>query len=299
MAEPCLEIEKDPSKAYDYTNKGNLVAVITNGTAVLGLGDIGPLASKPVMEGKAVLFKKFADVDSIDLVVDEKDPKKFISIVKTLGGSFGGINLEDIKAPDCFEIEETLKKEMDIPVFHDDQHGTAIVVLAGLQNACHISGKKLEDIKVVVNGAGSAGIACLTLMESAGVRLENIILLDTKGVVYEGRTEGMNKYKEHFANKTEARTLQEATKGADVLIGLSKGGLFDDEEILTNLNKDPIIFALANPSPEITPARAQELRPDAILATGRSDYPNQINNVLCFPYIFRAALDCRSTEIND
>lgn len=294
VAVPCLEIQKNPEKAYDYTNKGNIVAVVSNGTAVLGLGDLGALAGKPVMEGKSVLFNKFAGVQSIDLCVDAYDPDVLINCVKYLGPSFGGINLEDIKGPDCFYVEETLKKIMNIPIFHDDQHGTAIICLAGLINAVEMTGKNFKDLKVVVNGAGAAGIACIKLIINYGAKPENCIMVDTKGVIFKGRTDGMNKWKEELAVETNKRTLAEAVHGSDVFIGVSvKGALTPD--MLKNMNKDPIIFAMANPDPEILPEEARAIRPDAIVATGRSDYPNQINNVLCFPYIFRGALDVRAT----
>ena len=294
VAEPCLEIHSDPEAAYKYTCKGNSVAVISNGTSVLGLGNLGALASKPVMEGKAVLFNKFAGVESIDLCVDAYQPDDFIQCVKCLAPSFGGINLEDIKGPDCFYIEEKLKEIMNIPVFHDDQHGTAIVCLAGLINALKIIGKKIEDIKVVVNGAGAAGVACLKLIKNYGAKSENCIMCDTTGVIYEGRTKGMNKWKQELAVPTEKRTLEEALNGSDVFIGVSAAGALTREMIL-KMAKDPIIFAMANPEPEIRPEVAHEARPDAIIATGRSDYPNQINNVMCFPFIFRGALDVRAT----
>ena len=294
VAIPCLEIKKNPEKAYDYTNKGNMVAVVSNGTAVLGLGDLGALAGKPVMEGKSVLFNKFAGVQSIDICVDAYDPDVLINCVRYLGPSFGGINLEDIKGPDCFYVEEKLKSMMDIPIFHDDQHGTAIICLAGLINAVELTGKKISDLKVVVNGAGAAGIACLKLIQNYGAKKENSIMVDTKGVIYKGRTDGMNKWKLELAVDTPKRTLLEAVSGSDVFIGVSvKGAL--TPEMLKNMNKDPIIFAMANPDPEIVPEEARAIRPDAIVATGRSDYPNQINNVLCFPYIFRGALDVRAT----
>jgi len=294
VAIPCLEIKKNPEKAYDYTNKGNMVAVVSNGTAVLGLGDLGALAGKPVMEGKSVLFNKFAGVQSIDICVDAYDPDVLINCVRYLGPSFGGINLEDIKGPDCFYVEEKLKSMMDIPIFHDDQHGTAIICLAGLINAAELTGKKISDLKVVVNGAGAAGIACLKLIQNYGAKKENCIMVDTKGVIYKGRTDGMNKWKLELAVDTPKRTLLEAVSGSDVFIGVSvKGAL--TPEMLKNMNKDPIIFAMANPDPEIVPEEARAIRPDAIVATGRSDYPNQINNVLCFPYIFRGALDVRAT----
>jgi malate dehydrogenase (oxaloacetate-decarboxylating)(NADP+) len=294
VAIPCLEIKKNPEKAYDYTNKGNMVAVVSNGTAVLGLGDLGALAGKPVMEGKSVLFNKFAGVQSIDICVDAYDPDVLINCVRYLGPSFGGINLEDIKGPDCFYVEEKLKSMMNIPIFHDDQHGTAIICLAGLINAVELTGKKISDLKVVVNGAGAAGIACLKLIQNYGAKKENCLMVDTKGVIYKGRTDGMNKWKLELAVDTPKRTLLEAVSGSDVFIGVSvKGAL--TPEMLKNMNKDPIIFAMANPDPEIVPEEARAIRPDAIVATGRSDYPNQINNVLCFPYIFRGALDVRAT----
>ncbi|MDE1149247.1 MAG: NADP-dependent malic enzyme [Azospirillaceae bacterium] len=298
VAVPCLRIHEDPSTAYDYTAKGNLVAVISNGTAVLGLGDLGALASKPVMEGKAVLFKRFADVDGIDLEVDTRDVEQFINAVRYLGPSFGGINLEDIKAPDCFIIEQRLRELMDIPVFHDDQHGTAIIAAAGLVNALHLTGRTMADARLVVNGAGAAAIACVELIKSMGVPHENVTLCDTKGVVYQGRTEGMNQWKSAHAIHTDARTLTEALKGADVFLGLSVKGAVTAEMVATMAAK-PIIFAMANPDPEITPEQVKSVRDDAIVATGRSDYPNQVNNVLGFPYIFRGALDVRASTIND
>jgi malate dehydrogenase (oxaloacetate-decarboxylating)(NADP+) len=298
VAVPVLRIAEDPESAFDYTAKGNMVAVISNGTAILGLGDLGPLASKPVMEGKAVLFKRFADVNSIDLCVDTKNVDEFVNAVRYLGPSFGGVNLEDIKAPDCFIIEQRLRELMDIPVFHDDQHGTAIITAAGMINAAHLTGRKMEDLKVVVNGAGAAGIACLELIKSMGVKSENIILCDTKGVVYRGRTEGMNQWKSAHATETKARTLAEAIEGADVVLGLSAKGAFT-EEMVRSMAPSPIIFAMANPDPEITPEEAKAVRSDVIVATGRSDYPNQVNNVLGFPYIFRGALDVRATTINE
>jgi len=298
VAVPVLAIAENPELAYEYTAKGNMVAVISNGTAILGLGDLGPLASKPVMEGKAVLFKRFADVNSFDLCIDTKDVEQFINAVRYLGPSFGGINLEDIKAPDCFIIEQRLRELMDIPVFHDDQHGTAIICASGIINAAHLTGRKLEDLKMVVNGAGAAGIACLELIKSMGVKAENVILCDTKGVVYRGRTEGMNQWKSAHATETKARTLEEAVKGADVILGLSKKGAFTPE-MVKSMAKNPIIFAMANPNPEITPEEAKAARDDVIIATGRSDYPNQVNNVIGFPYIFRGALDVRATAINE
>ncbi len=298
VAAPCLAIEKDPSTAYDYTIKGNLVAVISNGTAVLGLGDIGALAGKPVMEGKAVLFKRFADVDCIDLEVDTKDVDQFVNCVRYLGPTFGGINLEDIKAPECFIIEQRLRELMDIPIFHDDQHGTAIVSAAGLINALHLTGRNIKDIKMVVNGAGAASIACIELVKAMGMPHENAILCDTKGVIYQGRTEGMNQWKSAHAVRTKARTLEEAMKGADVFFGLSVKGAVTKDMVKSMADK-PIIFAMANPDPEITPHDVKSVRSDAIIATGRSDYANQINNVLGFPYIFRGALDVRASTINE
>jgi malate dehydrogenase (oxaloacetate-decarboxylating)(NADP+) len=298
VAVPVRAIAADPDKVYDYTAKGNLVAVISNGTAILGLGDLGALASKPVMEGKAVLFKRFADVDAIDLEVDTKDVEEFIGAVRYLGPSFGGINLEDIKAPECFIIEERLRELMDIPVFHDDQHGTAIISAAGIINACHLTARKIADLKVVVNGAGAAGIACLELLKAMGLPNANAILCDTKGVIYRGRTEGMNQWKSAHAIETKARTLEDAMKDSDVFLGLSAKGAVTQDMVKT-MRKAPIIFAMANPDPEITPEEVKAVRPDAIVATGRSDYPNQVNNVLGFPYIFRGALDVRATTINE
>jgi malate dehydrogenase (oxaloacetate-decarboxylating)(NADP+) len=298
VAVPVLLIAEQPETVYDYTAKGNMVAVISNGTAILGLGDLGPLASKPVMEGKAVLFKRFADVNSIDLCVDTKNVDEFINAVRYLGPSFGGINLEDIKAPDCFIIEEKLRELMDIPVFHDDQHGTAIISAAGVINAAHLTNRKLEDLKVVCNGAGAAGIACIELLKSMGVKSDNVILCDTKGVVYRGRTEGMNQWKSAHAVETKARNLTDALVGCDVFLGLSaKGALTAD--MVRGMAASPIIFAMANPDPEINPEDAKAVRSDVIVATGRSDYPNQVNNVLGFPYIFRGALDVRATTINE
>jgi malate dehydrogenase (oxaloacetate-decarboxylating)(NADP+) len=298
VAIPCLEIAANPADGYKYTAKGNLVAVVSNGTAVLGLGDIGPLAGKPVMEGKGVLFKRFADVDVFDIELDTKDPEEIIRIVRALEPTFGGINLEDIKAPECFHIEEELKKTMTIPVFHDDQHGTAIISGAGLLNALEIVGKKIDTVKVVFSGAGAAGIACAKFYVTLGVRRENLILCDTKGVVYRGRKEGMNPYKSYFAIDTECRTLADAMKGADVFAGVSVKGVVT-KDMVRSMAKDPIIFAMANPDPEITYEDAVAARPDVIMATGRSDYPNQVNNVLGFPFIFRGALDCMATAIND
>ena len=298
VAVPCLEIERDPSLAYQYTAKGNLVAVVTNGTAVLGLGNIGALAGKPVMEGKAVLFKRFADIDVFDIELNTADPKEIIRTCQILEPTFGGINLEDIKAPECFVIEEELRKTMKIPVFHDDQHGTAIISGAGLLNALEIAGKKIKDVKVVFNGAGASAISCASHYVNLGVRIENIVMCDTKGVIYEGRTEGMNSYKARFASKTKARTLTEALAGADVFFGLSSAGAVTPE-MVKGMAPTPIIFALANPDPEIAYDVALAARPDAIVATGRSDFPNQVNNVLGFPFIFRGALDVRATTIND
>ena len=298
VAVPVRAIAERPETAYDYTAKGNLVAVISNGTAILGLGDLGALASKPVMEGKAVLFKRFADVDAIDLEVDTSDVDAFIAAVRYLGPTFGGINLEDIKAPDCFVIEERLRELMDIPVFHDDQHGTAIISAAGIINALHLTGRKMEGIKVVVNGAGAAGIACLELLKSMGLPNGNAILCDTKGVIFRGRTNGMNQWKSAHAVETDARTLADALVGCDVFLGLSAKGAVTPEMVRT-MAAAPIIFAMANPDPEITPEEVKSVRADAIIATGRSDYPNQVNNVLGFPYIFRGALDVRATTINE
>ncbi|GBD09504.1 NADP-dependent malic enzyme [Candidatus Thermoflexus japonica] len=298
VAYPVLEIEKDPDLAYEYTTKGNLVAVISNGTAILGLGDRGALASKPVMEGKAVLFKKFADVDAIDIEVNTRDPDELIRVVQAIAPTFGGINLEDIKAPECFYIEETLRATLDIPVFHDDQHGTAVISAAALLNALELVGKRIDEIRVVINGAGASGIACADLWVKLGVRKENLIMLDTKGVIYKGRKEGMNPYKERFAAETDARTLAEAIRGADVFLGLSVADVLTPE-MVKSMAERPIIFALANPDPEIRYELAKEVRPDAIVATGRSDYPNQVNNVLGFPFIFRGALDVRARAIND
>ena len=297
VAVPVLAIAEDENLAYDYTTKGNFVAVITNGTAILGLGDRGALAAKPVMEGKAVLFKRFADIDSIDLEVNSKDPDEIINCVKLLGKGWGGINLEDIKAPECFVIEQRLRELMDIPVFHDDQHGTAIIATAGLLNALELTGRKIEDTKLVCNGAGAAGIACLELLRAIGFRPENLILCDTKGVIYQGRKEGMNQWKSAYAVKTGARSLADALKGADVFYGLSAKGAVT-KEMVASMAEKPIIFAMANPDPEITAEEVAEVRDDAIMATGRSDYPNQINNVLGFPYIFRGALDVRASAIN-
>ena len=298
VAEPCLAIKASPDKAYDYTAKGNLVAVISNGTAVLGLGNIGAGASKPVMEGKAVLFKKFADIDGVDLELDTEDVDRFVDAVSLLGPSFGGINLEDIKSPECFIIEQRLREVMDIPVFHDDQHGTAIIAAAGLINALHLTGRDIRDIKVVSNGAGAASIACVELIKAMGVKHENVLMCDRSGVVYQGREDGMNQWKSAHAVKTDARTLADALKGADVFLGLSAAKAMSTD-MLKSMADRPIVFAMANPEPEIMPDAAKKARPDAIIATGRSDYPNQVNNVLGFPYIFRGALDVRATAINE
>ncbi|HHI69704.1 MAG TPA: NADP-dependent malic enzyme, partial [Rhodobacteraceae bacterium] len=298
VAVPVEAIAENPETAYDYTNKGNVVAVITNGSAILGMGNLGALASKPVMEGKAVLFKRFADVNSIDLELDTEDPEEIINAVRLMGPAFGGINLEDIKAPECFIIEQRLKEEMDIPVFHDDQHGTAVICAAGLINALHLSGKKIEDCRIVVNGAGAAGIACIELIKSLGAKHDNCLLCDTKGVIYQGRKEGMNQWKSAHAANTDLRTLEEAMKGADVFLGVSVKGAVT-QEMVSDMAKDPVIFAMANPDPEITPEEAHAVREDAIVATGRSDYPNQVNNVLGFPYLFRGALDIHARAIND
>ncbi len=298
VAIPCLEIQKDPNTAYDYTSRGNFVAVISNGTAVLGLGNLGALASKPVMEGKAILFKRFADIDCIDIEVDTTDVDQFVNCVKLLGPSWGGINLEDIAAPECFVIEQRLREEMDIPVFHDDQHGTAIIVAAGLINAAHLTGRKLQDMKVVVLGAGSAGIACLELIKRIGIKHENAYLVDKTGVIYEGRTESMNQWKSAHAVKTDKRTLADAMNGADMFMGLA-GKNAVSKEMVATMAKNPIIFAMANPDPEITPEDVRSVRSDAIIATGRSDYANQVNNVMGFPYIFRGSLDVRASQINE
>src|SRR3954468_15040141 len=297
VAVPVLAIAADEGKAYDYTTKGNFVAVITNGTAILGLGNRGALAAKPVMEGKAVLFKRFADIDSIDLEVSSEDPDEVINCVRYLGKGWGGINLEDIKAPECFIIEQRLRELLDIPVFHDDQHGTAIIAAAGLINALHLTGRDIKQTKLVVNGAGASGIACTELLKALGLHPNNVILCDTKGVVYKGRTDGMNQWKSAHAVETKARTLREAFEGADVAFGLSAKGSFTIDMVKSMADK-PIIFAMANPDPEITVEEVAEVRSDAIMATGRSDYPNQVNNVLGFPYIFRGALDVRATTIN-
>ena len=298
VAAPCVEIHADPNKAYDYTARGNLVAVVSNGTAVLGLGNIGALASKPVMEGKSVLFKRFADIDAMDLEVDSEDVDEVVNCVRFLGPTFGGINLEDIKAPECFIIEQRLRELMDIPIFHDDQHGTAIVSLAGMINALHLTGRDIKDITIVVNGAGAASIACIELMKAMGLPHDQAILCDSRGVIYQGRTDGINQWKSGHAVQTKARTLEEAMKGADVFFGLSVAGAVT-KDMVKSMAPNPIIFAMANPDPEITPEDVRSVRDDAIIATGRSDYPNQVNNVLGFPYIFRGALDVRATTIND
>ncbi|MEQ8557587.1 MAG: NADP-dependent malic enzyme [Henriciella sp.] len=298
VAVPVKAIAENKDLAFEYTSKGNMVAVISNGTAILGLGDLGAMASKPVMEGKSVLFKRFADVDSIDVEVMTTDTEEFISTVRNIGETWGGINLEDIASPECFIIESRLREDLDVPVFHDDQHGTAIIAAAGLINACHITGRKLEDVKVAVSGAGAAGLSCAGLIRHLGVKAENILMCDSRGVVYEGRTEKMDQFKSAYAVKTEKRTLAEAMEGADVVLGLSIAGAITKEMVAT-MAKDPIIFAMANPDPEITPEDIKSVRDDAIIATGRSDYPNQVNNVLGFPYIFRGALDVRARSINE
>ena len=298
VAVPVLEIAKDPNAAYRYTAKSNLVAVISNGTAILGLGDRGPLASKPVMEGKGVLFKRFADIDVFDIEVDATDPEVFINVVKAIAPTFGGINLEDIKAPGCFVIEDRLKEMLDIPVFHDDQHGTAIIATAGLINALEVVGKDIAEVKIVVNGAGASAMSCARLFVLAGAQRENVTMVDSRGVIYAGRTEGMNEYKAYFAQETEDRTLTDALNGADVMVGLSVADSVT-QDMIRGMNDRPLIFAMANPDPEIKYELAREARPDAIIATGRSDYPNQVNNVLGFPFIFRGALDVQARQIND
>ena len=298
VAVPVEAIAGKPELAYDYTTKGNMVAVVTNGTAILGLGNLGALAAKPVMEGKAALFKRFADINSIDLELDSENPEEIISAVRLLGTGFGGINLEDIKAPECFVIEQRLKNEMDIPVFHDDQHGTAVICAAGLINALKISSKRIEECRIVVNGAGAAGIACLELVKAMGARTDNCIACDSRGVIHKGRTEGMNQWKSAHAVQTDARTLEEAMVGSDVFLGVSVKGAVT-ESMLLSMAENPVIFAMANPDPEITPEEAHAVREDAIIATGRSDYPNQVNNVLGFPYLFRGALDIQARAIND
>ena len=296
VAAPVKEIAKNPDLAYDYTSKGNLVAVISNGSAILGLGNLGALASKPVMEGKSVLFKRFADIDSIDIEIDNSNPNSIIDTIKNIGGTFGGINLEDIAAPDCFIIEQKLKELLDIPIFHDDQHGTAIITTAALINALDIS-KKIDKVKVVINGAGASAQACANLFKSSGVKSENITMCDSKGVIYKGR-KNIDQFKSAFATETKLRTLNEAMKGSDVFLGLSAKDVVS-KEMIKSMSKNPIIFACANPDPEIKPELIQEVRSDAIIATGRSDYPNQVNNLIGFPYIFRGALDVRAKEINE
>lgn len=298
VAEPCREIQNDPNAAYKYTARGNLVAVITDGTAVLGLGDIGPLAGKPVMEGKGILFKRFADIDVFDLELNVKDPDEFIRVVKAMEPTFGGINLEDIKAPECFYIEQELKKHTDIPVFHDDQHGTAIISGAALINAAELQNKPLSEMKIVFSGAGAAAISCAYLYVRLGAKMENILMVDSRGVIYKGRTDGMNEYKAPFAAETSKRTLEEAMEGADCFAGLSTADLVTPE-MVESMADHPIIFAMANPDPEIGYNEARAVRSDLVMATGRSDYPNQVNNVLGFPFIFRGALDVRATSINE
>lgn len=298
VAKPVLEIADNPEDAYKYTSKGNLVAVVSNGTAILGLGNRGALASKPVMEGKGVLFKRFADIDVFDIELDTEDPQKIIDIVKTMEPTFGGVNLEDIKAPECFEIEQKLIELCDIPVFHDDQHGTAIICTAGVMNACEVSGKKLEDIKVVFNGAGAAGISCALMYLSAGVKKENLLMCDSRGVIYKGRDEKLSPQKAQFAADTDARTLADAMKGADVFVGLSAADVVSPEMLLS-MADDPVVFAMANPNPEIEYELAVKTRSDLIMATGRSDFPNQINNVLGFPFIFRGAMDVKAKKISE
>ena len=298
VAEPCREIARDPALAFRYTAKGNLVAVISNGTAVLGLGNIGALAGKPVMEGKAVLFKRFADVDVFDIEIDSQDIDEIVRTVQLIAPTFGGINLEDVRAPECFEIEERLIELLDIPVFHDDQHGTAIISGAALINALRITGRAIAETRIVFSGAGAAGIGCARFYRDLGVPLENMLLCDSHGVIYEGRSAGLNKYKLEFARKTSARTLADAMKGADVFAGLSQAGLVTPE-MVESMADNPIIFAMANPDPEITPDEVKQVRSDAIIATGRSDYPNQVNNVLGFPFIFRGALDVAARKINE
>jgi len=298
VAAPCLKIADDPDAAYDFTSKGNMVAVISNGTAVLGLGNLGAAAAKPVMEGKAVLFKRFGAIDSFDIEVATEDPEAFIQAVSLIGGSFGGINLEDIKSPECYQIERRLQDALDIPVFHDDQHGTAIIAAAGLINALHIVGKRIEDVKVVLSGAGAAGLASLSLIKALGVRPENAIALDSRGVIHTGRTAGMDAFKAAHATDTPLRSLSEAIEGADVFLGLSGKGVLSGD-MVASMARDPVIFAMANPDPEITPEEVKSVRADAIVATGRSDYANQVNNVLGFPYIFRGALDVRARRINE
>ncbi len=297
VAAPCKEIEANPEASYEYTSRGNLVAVITDGTAVLGLGDIGPLAAKPVMEGKSVLFKKFSGIDSVDLEIDEKDPDKFIAIVKSLEPSFGGINLEDIKAPECFYIEKKLKECTKIPVFHDDQHGTAIIVGAAVLNWLKLSKRDIKDVRVAVSGAGASALSCVKVLISLGVPQEHVIMTDREGCIYKGR-EGLDEIKESLSVETECRTLSDAMKGADIFLGLSAGGVVS-KEMAATLSDAPLVMALANPTPEIMPKEVKEVKPKAVICTGRSDYPNQVNNVLCFPFLFRGALDCGATTINE
>jgi malate dehydrogenase (oxaloacetate-decarboxylating)(NADP+) len=298
VAEPCREIYRDPATVFDYTAKGNLVAVITNGTAVLGLGNIGALAGKPVMEGKAVLFKRFADIDVFDLEIDTEDPDEFVRTVELLSPTFGGINLEDVRAPECFDIENRLIEKLDIPVFHDDQHGTAIISGAALINACEVAGKNLSEVRVVFSGAGAAAIGCARFYIDLGVPAENVLMCDRQGVLWEGRPGGVNRHKAEFMRKTSARTLADAMRGADMFCGLSEAGLVDADMVRSMADR-PIIFAMANPDPEVTPSQVEEVRGDAIMATGRSDHPNQVNNVLGFPFIFRGALDVRARKINE
>ena len=298
VAVPVVEISKNPQTAYDYTSKGNLVAVISNGSAILGLGNLGALASKPVMEGKSVLFKRFADIDSIDIEVDSKDTEEIIKTIKNIACSFGGINLEDIGAPECFIIEQKLKELVDIPIFHDDQHGTAIITTAGLINALDISGKSIRDVKIVVNGAGASAIACTELFKNSGVPNDNVLMCDRKGVIYRGRPGELSQWKSKHAVDTKKRTLEEAIKNADVVLGLSAAGAIT-QDMIKSMAKNPIIFACANPEPEIRPEKVLEIRDDAIIATGRSDYPNQVNNLIGFPYIFRGALDVQAKTINE
>ncbi len=297
VAVPVKAIAEDEDAAYEYTSKGNMVAVISNGTAILGLGDLGPMASKPVMEGKSVLFKRFADIDSFDVEVQTKEIDEFCTVVRNIGATWGGINLEDIASPECFLIEQRLRDELDIPVFHDDQHGTAIIAAAGLINACHITGRDLGEVKVAVSGAGAAALSVAGLIRNLGVKAENILMCDSSGVLYEGRTHRIDQFKSAFMVKTDKRTLAEAVEGADCLLGLSRKGAVD-KDMVRSMAPNPIIFAMANPDPEITPEDILSVRGDAIIATGRSDYPNQVNNVLGFPYIFRGALDVRARSIN-
>ncbi len=298
VAEPCREIARDPDEAFRYTARGNLVAVVTNGSAVLGLGNIGPLAGKPVMEGKAVLFKRFADIDVFDIEIDSQDPDEIVRTVELIAPTFGGINLEDIRAPECFDIEARLIESLDIPVFHDDQHGTAIISGAALLNACQLTSRSLDELCLVINGAGAAGVACARLYRDLGVPARNITLCDSRGVIHAGREDGMNPYKAEWAWETSARTLADALRGADVFVGLSQAGLVT-EEMVRSMADQPVVFAMANPDPEISPDVVRRVRPDAIMATGRSDYPNQVNNVLGFPFIFRGALDVRARKINE